>query len=48
MGFSYVTQNPVSKKWQWTAACGKSGGGFDSKKEAEVALRLHEVGCKSC
>jgi len=46
---SYTSQNPVTKKWNWYAKCGSSGpGGFDSKREAEISLRLHEVGCKNC
>lgn len=28
------------------SGCGKTEGGFSDKKEAEVALRLHKVGCK--
>lgn len=48
MGMSYVTQHPVTGKFRWTASCGASGDGFDTKKDAEVALRLHVVGCKDC
>lgn len=43
-----VIKHPVTGKYTWYASCGASGGGFDSKSDAEIALRLHKVGCKKC
>lgn len=28
------------------AGCGKTEGNFANKREAEVALQLHKIGCK--
>lgn len=46
---SYVTQNPVTKKYNWYCICGDDGpGGFASKNAADVALQGHQArkGCK--
>jgi hypothetical protein len=48
VGMSKVIKHPVHGTYTWYAACGASGGGFGDKKSAEVALRLHQVGCKKC
>jgi hypothetical protein len=28
------------------ADCGKTEGDFNNEKEAQIALRLHKIGCK--
>lgn len=44
-----VIKNPLDGKYYWYAACGKKDdSGYNQKKDAEVALRLHENGCKDC
>jgi len=45
---SFVTQNPVTRKWNWYGKCGANGpGNFTSKNAADVALQRHESGCRS-
>lgn len=43
-----IIQHPVTGKFTWYAKCGASHSGYSTKSEAEVALRLHKVGCKVC
>lgn len=48
MATEKIIKHPVTGKYTWYARCGASGGGFDSKTDAAVALRLHKIGCKVC
>lgn len=35
-------------KFYFEAPCGVREGGFDTKKEAAIAERIHKIGCKKC
>lgn len=41
-----ITQ--MGKTWAFSCrpGCGKTEGGFPSKGDAEIAKRLHQIGCK--
>lgn len=49
MAESKVIKHPIDGKYYWYAACGKKDDtGYRTKREAEIALQAHEIGCKNC
>lgn len=53
MGMPKVVKKPTDGLYYWYPACLPPGkpspdSGYKEKKGAEIALRLHENGCKDC